>query len=973
MAGGRLGTVFVELSLDDKVYRQKLGETLTSTQATAKGIETSWRTLGTKTDAIYDQQRRSYQNALTLIKNSTDSTKQDIIRAEQAAAAKIKAINEQQFGHQTTLLESIKSNWLAVAAVVAVAYKAIGAVSDIVMAAARYETLGVVMRTVGTNAGYTSEQMEGFAKGLEKTGISMSGSRETLTRMAQAHLDLSKATQLGRVAQDAAVIGNVNSTEAFQRLVYGIQSAQVEMLRTIGINVNFENSYQKVAKETGRTTTSFSEAEKAAIRMNVVLDAGAGIAGTYEAAMGTAGKQLLSLERHFDNLKVLVGAAFTPALAEIIEIITGAVVSLNDELSGDSKEAIESWGVAFRVGIISIEAEFMRLAMLLDKIGGTMTSAQMLLYGPGAALGVESSTKRFAAAAEANMMYERRYEETSKALEALAIKQINLENSLTKAGKATAKAMEAKAEAAKIAAIAAGAVNKAEGQTAEELKKTMKAMEALIPIAAKWGEEKLKMSKSAFSEVLKKEGASIKEMRTGLDAYLTTLKDVYSTRIEGEKAIAEAMKKAGGKPEEAMKAQLEALKQEEQWLVQRKDGWQKYYDTLSALHAKATDLMKSKTAELLKLENDAAVGRQNYANLLLNLQEKLIIAKGKAATDESIYLMKLKAVEQARDEANRLSGDAQIKALEKVRDQYAALTGAVTVQWDETDKSTGKQITRYRDVVTAQEAIGLAMKNVMSVQEDITLATNAGIEAKKAEIAVVGKWQKDLATEMEKAKKMVDEYTEKIVALSEKISKMERDIAVTITLNDKVSAPLAALNAALDAATKTRTVSVVAKVDSSSLSLATRQIEAAIDSSRESAISKYASILEPAVGGSRTSAINEYVPGEMSMSYSSSAGGYSGGTSQLVGSGTSHGYPEFEGYATGLPYVPRDNFKARLHEGEAVLTKEEAESWRKGKGGQVINFNPSINVVGANKSPEQLAREIVKPLKDEMRRLAAVN
>jgi len=80
--------------------------------------------------------------------------------------------------------------------------------------------------------------------------------------------------------------------------------------------------------------------------------------------------------------------------------------------------------------------------------------------------------------------------------------------------------------------------------------------------------------------------------------------------------------------------------------------------------------------------------------------------------------------------------------------------------------------------------------------------------------------------------------------------------------------------------------------------------------------------------------------------------------------------PGDEGFATGLSYVPRDNFRARLHEGEAVLTKEEAASWRKG---QVINFNPSINIHGANKSPEQLAREIVKPLQSEMRRLAVVS
>lgn len=36
------------------------------------------------------------------------------------------------------------------------------------------------------------------------------------------------------------------------------------------------------------------------------------------------------------------------------------------------------------------------------------------------------------------------------------------------------------------------------------------------------------------------------------------------------------------------------------------------------------------------------------------------------------------------------------------------------------------------------------------------------------------------------------------------------------------------------------------------------------------------------------------------------------------------------GYATGLDYVPYDNFYARLHEGEAVLTKLEASNWRSG-------------------------------------------
>jgi hypothetical protein len=207
--------------------------------------------------------------------------------------------------------------------------------------------------------------------------------------------------------------------------------------------------------------------------MNAVMDAGKMIAGTYEAAMETAGKQVLSLQRHLDNLKVAFGLAFTPALAEIIEQITGAVEDLNGELSGNSKDKITEWGTNFRIAIISVEAEIRRFAMLLDKLGGTMTSAQMLLYGPGRALGVKSSTERFERAADANMEYEARYKANEAALEALAKKQIELERSLTAEGKAAAKAAQDAAEKKVLAAqrAAKAAQEEVSGKVSDEQRK----------------------------------------------------------------------------------------------------------------------------------------------------------------------------------------------------------------------------------------------------------------------------------------------------------------------------------------------------------------------------------------------------------------------------------------------------------------------------------------------------------------------
>ena len=282
---------------------------------------------------------------------------------EQATGKMAKATNQAN--------ESFRRQVQAVQALVAAfgLYKLARQIEDATLLAARYETLGIVMRTVGNNAGYTNAQMLSFAAGLEKTGISMNASRQALIQMVQAGLDLTKSQQLARIAQDAAVIGNMNSSEAFKQMIYGIQSAQPEILRTIGINVNFEQAYAKTAKTLGITTAQLDESQKATIRLNTAMSAGEQSAETYEAAMTTAAKQLFTLERHIENLRVLLGAAFTPALAEIVSQITTAITGINDNLKGEGREAIEKWGNSFRLTIIDIEAELLRLAQLIDKTG----------------------------------------------------------------------------------------------------------------------------------------------------------------------------------------------------------------------------------------------------------------------------------------------------------------------------------------------------------------------------------------------------------------------------------------------------------------------------------------------------------------------------------------------------------------------------------------------------------------------------
>lgn len=204
-------------------------------------------------------------------------------------------------------------------------YKITEFIKESATLAARYETLGVVMGVVGNNAGYTAQQMENYARALQDTGISMVESRNTLAIMAQAHIDLARATDLAREAQDAAVIGNINSSEAFQRMIYGIQSGQTDVLRTIGINVNFEASYAKVAAQLGKTTKNLTENEKATARMNAVLEKGPDLAGAYAASMETPGKQLLSMKRYAEDFATSAGNLFGDAMKVGVQNVNSAL------------------------------------------------------------------------------------------------------------------------------------------------------------------------------------------------------------------------------------------------------------------------------------------------------------------------------------------------------------------------------------------------------------------------------------------------------------------------------------------------------------------------------------------------------------------------------------------------------------------------------------------------------------------------
>lgn len=201
---------------------------------------------------------------------------------------------------------------------------------DAILTAARFEELGIVIGEVGRRQGYTKGELLATAETLRDYGIAAAESRQSVLKFLQANLDLAHATTLARVAQDAAVVAGLNSSQTLSRITHGIVAGQTEVLRTVGITVNFNREYKKIADQGKKTVEQLTQQEKVQARANAVMKEGARMAGAYEASMTSASKQMRSWPRYIEDIKVAIGETFREELKAV-------VFAISDLLKGTAK------------------------------------------------------------------------------------------------------------------------------------------------------------------------------------------------------------------------------------------------------------------------------------------------------------------------------------------------------------------------------------------------------------------------------------------------------------------------------------------------------------------------------------------------------------------------------------------------------------------------------------------------------------
>lgn len=274
--------------------------------------------------------------------------------------------------------------------------------------AARAETLGVTLGVVAKNAGYSADQIERYEKELEALGITAAASRESLTQLIQAGVNLndindegaSKAAQLARASQDLAVVTGENSSETLQRLITNIRQLDSVGLRYMGITVDIAGAQTKFATSIGKTAEGLTQQQKQMAVMNATMEEATKLQGAYESSMDTVGKQLSSMSRYQEEAAKAIGDSLLPAYGEMVKNATKLLKTmeqLSKELNDNSNFA-ETFGEGIGSAsgsITTIVESLLRFAAELAPAFGMLTQSIGDVVGllGGVASGMTDATR----------------------------------------------------------------------------------------------------------------------------------------------------------------------------------------------------------------------------------------------------------------------------------------------------------------------------------------------------------------------------------------------------------------------------------------------------------------------------------------------------------------------------------------------------------------------------------------------------
>lgn len=232
MPGKPIGTIYAELDLDTTKYTKAQQQILQGATSTALNVEKNWRIIGEKSDVMYNAMKQNITNAYEMIKNKAGTSAAEIVRAEQAKNAKIAALDAQQYGVQTSVIDKIKANWIAASIAIYAAIRVIGKAWDFLKEGAEYKEQYGILTNLAKKYNTTADEIvtamarasEGLIANADLMQVALGGIAKGLT-----------PKQLIELAGAAEILGDAvgkSATVALQDLTEALETGRSRGLKT---------------------------------------------------------------------------------------------------------------------------------------------------------------------------------------------------------------------------------------------------------------------------------------------------------------------------------------------------------------------------------------------------------------------------------------------------------------------------------------------------------------------------------------------------------------------------------------------------------------------------------------------------------------------------------------------------------------------------------------------------------------------
>lgn len=197
--------------------------------------------------------------------------------------------------------------------------------------AADIETLWITLETTAKNVGIPIDAIKEKLDALKDSGITTRNSMNSLIQFLRAKLPLDQLDELADAAKNVAVtLPQMTSSEVMQRFVWIIQTGNSALLNAIGIQKTVNQMVEEYADKMGLASKALTIRQKQEAIMMGLIGEVSSFQGVYNEAMKTAGKQLGSMVRYWEELRLKIGEQFLPIVTEVVAGFTNFLKKLNE-------------------------------------------------------------------------------------------------------------------------------------------------------------------------------------------------------------------------------------------------------------------------------------------------------------------------------------------------------------------------------------------------------------------------------------------------------------------------------------------------------------------------------------------------------------------------------------------------------------------------------------------------------------------